>query len=95
MADSVYISANLTLKQLHFMRSLDDHEIEQKIGHKYDNLNEILENLVDKQIFVRIERGKFCRLKFSDENVIGCFLVPDGVISYWSALNKHGLTDKG
>lgn len=102
MASSVYISTNLTPKQLHFMRLLDNHEIdifhfseiEKKIGYKYDNLNEILENLVDKQILVRIERGKFCRLNFSDENVIGCFLVSDGAISYWSALNKHGLTEQ-
>jgi predicted transcriptional regulator of viral defense system len=26
--------------------------------------------------------------------VIGCFLVPDGAIAYWSALNLHGLTEQ-
>lgn len=102
MADSVYKSANLTPKQLDFIRLLDDFEIdiflftdiERQIHHKFENLNEILENLVDKKIIARIEKGKFCRSNFRNENVIGCFLVPDGVVSYWSALNKHGLTDQ-
>jgi predicted transcriptional regulator of viral defense system len=43
---------------------------------------------------MRIERGKFCRYNYTDENVIGCFLVSDGAIAYWSALNKHGLTEQ-
>lgn len=102
MADSVYKSANLTPKQLDFIRLLDDFEIdifrftdiERQIHHKFENLNEVLENLVDKKIIARIEKGKFCRSNFRNENVIGCFLVPDGAVSYWSALNKHGLTEQ-
>ena len=84
------------------MRLLDDSEIEiftlagieSLVGENFDNLNEILENLVHKKILSRIERGKFCRYNFRDEFVISNYLVPDGVVSYWSALNKHGLTDQ-
>lgn len=70
MADSVYISSNLTKQQLEFIRVLDDYEIqifrfneiEQKISKKFDNLNEVLENLVHKKLLIRIEKGKFCGL---------------------------------
>lgn len=102
MANSGYISANLTQAQLHFMHLLDENEvelfsfsdIENQLGSKFENLNEVLENLVKKKILSRLERGKFCRSTFKDENAIGCFLVPNGAISYWSALNKHGLTEQ-
>ncbi|MHC1702273.1 MAG: hypothetical protein AB9846_00055 [Tenuifilaceae bacterium] len=102
MADSGYISANLTQVQLHFMHLLEENEvelfsfsdIENQLGYKFENLNEVLENLVKKKILSRLERGKYCRSTFKDENAIGCFLVPDGAISYWSALNKHGLTEQ-
>ena len=102
MADSGYISANLTQVQLHFMHLLEENElelfsfsdIENQLGYKFENLNEVLENLLKKKILSRIERGKYCRSTFKDENAIGCFLVPDGTISYWSALNKHGLTEQ-
>ena len=102
MATGTYISANLTQKQLYFMRLLDDSEIDiftlssikSLLGEHFDNLNEILENLVDKKILTRFERGKFCRYNFRNEFVISNYLVPDGVVSYWSALNKHGLTDQ-
>ncbi len=84
------------------MRLLDDNEIdiftltsiESLLGENFDNLNEILENLVNKRILSRFERGKFCRYNFRDEFVISNYIVPDGVVSYWSALNKHGLTDQ-
>lgn len=101
MADSVYISANLTQKQVEFLRLLDDYEIdifkmneiEDQLNRKFDNLNEVLENLVDKKMIIRIEKGKYCRANFKDEKVIGCF-ISDGSIAYWSALNYHGLTDQ-
>lgn len=102
MADSVYISSNLTSIQLKFMKLLDEYEIdifrieeiEKKLGQSFDNINEILENLVHKGILSRIERGKFCKANFREENVIGSFLVNNGAISYWSALNLHGLTEQ-
>jgi predicted transcriptional regulator of viral defense system len=101
MADSGYISANLTPKQLTFIRLMDDFEIdifslsqiESQLSTSFENLNEILENLVDKKILVRIERGKYCRANFKNEKVIGCF-VSDGSVAYWSALNAHGLTEQ-
>jgi hypothetical protein len=49
-------------------------EIEQLVDEKLDNLNEILENLVDKELLSRIEKGKFCRQNFRDEYIIGTFV---------------------
>lgn len=102
MADSVYISAHLNKDQMEFMRLLDDYEIdifrfkevEELINHQFSNLNEVLENLVQKKFLSRIERGKFCRANFRDEFVIGTFVVKLGAIAYWSALNLHGLTEQ-
>ena len=102
MADSVYISENLTRIQLEFLKLLDNYEIqlfrfneiEGLINQKFDNLNEVLENLVHKKLLTRIERGKFCRPNFRDENVIGTFVIENSAISYWSALNLHGLTEQ-
>lgn len=102
MTRSTYLSENLTQKQIDFMLMLDDNEldifsledIKEQIGDKVDGVNELIENLVHKRIFSRIERGKYCRYNFRDEKVIGCFLVPDGAISYWSALHQYGLTEQ-
>jgi predicted transcriptional regulator of viral defense system len=102
MADSVYISSNLTSAQMEFMKLLDEYEvdifrfeeIEGKFDRSFGNLNEILENLVHKGILSRIERGKFCKANFRDEKVIGAFLVNNGAIAYWSALNLYGLTEQ-
>jgi len=57
-------------------------------------LNEIVENLVVKGFLSRIERGKYCRANFRDENVIGTFLAKNSAVAYWSALNLHGLTEQ-
>jgi predicted transcriptional regulator of viral defense system len=57
-------------------------------------INEIVENLVVKGFLSRIERGKYCRINFRDENVIGTFLAKDSAVAYWSALNLHGLTEQ-
>jgi len=102
MADSVYISSNLTKTQMEFLKMLDDYEIqlfkfsdiEKQLNQKFENLNEILENLVHKELLTRIEKGKFCRPNFRDEFVIGTFVVEESAISYWSALNLHGLTEQ-
>jgi len=102
MARSTYISENLTLNQLNMLQVLDEQEIDifsldeakELLGDSSQDINEIVENLVHKKILSRIERGKYCRANFRDEKVIGCFLIPDGVIAYWSALNLHGLTEQ-
>jgi predicted transcriptional regulator of viral defense system len=102
MARGTYLSENLTQTQMDLMRLMDDHEmdifsladIKTLAGDNSVNINEIIENLVHKKILFRIERGKYCRANFRDEKVIGCFLVPDGAVAYWSALNLHGLTEQ-
>jgi predicted transcriptional regulator of viral defense system len=102
MADGSYISVNLTSKQLHFTKLLDDYEvdifsieeIQKKLKTKFENLNEIIENLVRKEILMRIERGKYCKANFKDEMAVANILVPDAAIAYWSALNTHNLTEQ-
>lgn len=102
MAKGTYISENLTQSQLNVMLMLDEYEmdiftledVKELIPEQVDEVNEIIENLVHKKVLSRIERGKYCRANFQDEKVIGCFLVPDGAIAYWSALNLHGLTEQ-
>lgn len=102
MARSTYLSANLTQPQIDLLLMLDDHElnifsletVKKMAGKKFANVSELVENLVHKKILSRIERGKYCKANFRDENVIGCFLVDDGSVAYWSALNKHGLTEQ-
>lgn len=102
MAKGSYISKNLTKSQLDLMLMLDEYEmdiftledVKKLVPDQEQEVNEIIENLVHKKILSRIERGKYCRANFRDEKVIGCFLVPDGVIGYWSALNLHGLTEQ-
>lgn len=102
MARSTYISENLTQNQINFMLMLDDFEMDiftltelkQQVGAKFEDINELVENLVHKKIVSRIERGKYCRSNFRDEKVIGTSLVKDGSIAYWSALNLHGLTEQ-
>lgn len=102
MARSTYISENLTQKQIDFMLLLDDYEldiftledIKKQLGDKVEDVNELIENLVHKRILSRIERGKYCRYNFRDEQVIGSFLVPDGAVAYWSALHHYGLTEQ-
>jgi len=100
MARSTYISTNLNKEQIRLMLLLDDLELDifsltdlQRVaGEDFKNVSELIENLVDKKILSRIERGKYCRANFHDESVIGCHLVVDGAVAYWSALNKHGMT---
>jgi predicted transcriptional regulator of viral defense system len=102
MARSTYISVNLTQKQIDFMLMLDAYEldifsleeIKRQAPDKFEDVNELVENLVHKKILSRIERGKYCRANFRDENVIACYLAYDGAIAYWSALNRHGLTEQ-
>lgn len=102
MARSTYISENLTQNQISFMLMLDENEMDiftlkdlkQFETDKYEDINELVENLVHKKILSRIERGKYARANFRDEKVIGTRLVEDGAIAYWSALNLHGLTEQ-
>lgn len=102
MADSVYISENLGKTQIEFLKLLDENEIqrfkfseiENQINQKFENLNEVLANLVHKQLLTRVEKGKFCRTNFRNVLVIGTFITEEGTIAYWSALNVHRLTEQ-
>jgi len=88
-------------KQSDFLKYLDNEEIQlfnienlkKSLGYGRA-LNEIVENLVRIGFLHRLERGKYCRSIFRDENVIGTFLAVDSAISYWSALHLHGLTEQ-
>lgn len=85
MAKSTYISTNLNTEQIRFMLLLDDLELDifslqdlkKLTGTHFNNVSELAENLIDKKILSRIERGKYCRANFRDESVIGCHLVAD------------------
>jgi predicted transcriptional regulator of viral defense system len=90
------------MTQNSFVKYLEREEIQIfKIQNLKDSLdldnrtiNEIVENLVVKGFLSRIERGKYCRAIFRDENVIGTFIAKDSAVAYWSALNLHGLTEQ-
>lgn len=98
----IYQSINMSEIQQRFMKLLDDFEIqifslaeiESLINEKFPTINSIIENLAAKGFLTRIERGKYCRSNFRNENVIGCYLTKDGTVAYWSALNRHGLTPR-
>jgi predicted transcriptional regulator of viral defense system len=97
-----YLSVNVSQEQQEFIRLLDEYEIDifsietipGLIEKQFSNLNEILENLVDKKFLSRIEKGKYCRANFRDELIIGTFIAKEGAVAYWSALNRHGLTEQ-
>lgn len=100
MADSVYISTNLTRTQRHFIQLLNENEIEyftiseieEQLDHKFNNINEVLENLVHKNFLYRLQKGFYAVQNFSNQNVIGTFISQNSAIAYWSALSIHGLT---
>jgi predicted transcriptional regulator of viral defense system len=90
------------MTQSDFVNYLEEEEIQifevQSLKNRLDlgnrTINEIVENLTSIGFLSRVERGKYCRANFRDENVIGTFLAKDSAIAYWSALNLHGLTEQ-
>src|SRR5690625_1420237 len=90
MADSVYISKNLDGEQLQFMQLLQEQEllyfdmyqIEKILNHHFDNLNEVLENLVDKAMLVRLERGKYALPNYQNINALATFISKNSCIAY-------------
>ena len=101
MQEQAGISNNIN-PQVHFIRLLDEYEIniftlediERQIKYTFSDIQDLAEKLVRKGLLKRIENGKYCRHNFNDEWVIGNHLVNDGVVAYWSALNRHGLTEQ-
>ena len=82
---------------------LDEHEIDifskkeiKSIFSEVPNneLDNALRKVIDNEPYERIENGKYCRATFVDEFVIGSFLVKEGGIAYWSAMNFYGLTEQ-
>ena len=103
MSKRTRVTKMLTVPQMDFLKRLDEEEIHlftiesssiRELISGTENLNGIVENLVCKGFLYRLERGKYCRSTFRDENVIGTFLVSDGAVAYWSALHLHGLTEQ-
>ncbi len=102
MADSVYISANLTKAQLLFLHLINENEVEYftisgiegQLNHKFGNINEVLENLVQKNFLYRLQKGYYAVKNFNNQNVIGTFISQNSAVAYWSALNIHGLTSR-
>lgn len=86
------------------LKLLDDYELDIFTTddlRQYDEtqslmLQNTLESLARRNppFLVRLEKGKYVHRRFRDELVIGSFLARDGVIAYWSALNRHGLTEQ-
>jgi predicted transcriptional regulator of viral defense system len=83
---------------MNFLKFLDEEEIlfftKEWYFRQMKADDGMIENLVNKGFLHRLERGKYCRTTFRDENVIGTFVVPDGTVAYWSALHLHGLTEQ-
>ncbi|GAB4176068.1 MAG: hypothetical protein Kow00108_11370 [Calditrichia bacterium] len=102
MAESVYISKNLTRDQARFLQLLREneieyftiHRIEQDLGVSFSNIHEILENLEKKGFLRRIQKGYYVDAQFNNPYVIGTFISRDGAVAYWTALNLHGLTEQ-
>jgi len=95
------ITKYITIEQMDFLKYLETEEIQvfsvedtKNFHFQGEITNELLENLTKKEFLTRIERGKYCRANFRDENVIGTFLAKESAVAYWSALNLHGLTEQ-
>jgi predicted transcriptional regulator of viral defense system len=57
-------------------------------------LNRTLPKLIRSGYLDKIEKGKYCKHNFKDHFVIGSFVTPNGIISYWNAMNYHNLTEQ-
>jgi len=68
--------------------------LHNETGLRKSSIHSALWYLTNSKVIVQIEKGKYRRRHFTDENVIACFMAPDGGIAYWSALNAHGLTEQ-
>ena len=87
----------LELNRLIENRGLDIFAVDDVLqisGRPRKEAYRLLEKLVRSGQLYRIEKGKYCRHNFRDEKVIGSFLVKDGAIAYWSAMQHHGMTEQ-
>jgi len=88
--------------QKHILMFLDNSDLDiftnlllkNELSISIKQTNEALHKLIRNNDIRQLERGKYCRHNFADENVIGCFITKNGGIAYWSAMNFHGLTEQ-
>jgi predicted transcriptional regulator of viral defense system len=81
---------------------LDDYEIlyfkirglAQQLPNSLSNTNELVENLYQKGLINRIERGVYAKSNYTNINVLATFISQNSAIGYWSALHYHGLTER-
>lgn len=92
----------LSTKELESLKLISDYELTifnfEKILeiselNRYE-LQDILTIYTQKGILSRIEKGLYCIRNFRNPYVIGNFIVKNGAIAYWSALNIHDLTEQ-
>ncbi|OFY92146.1 MAG: hypothetical protein A3K10_10535 [Bacteroidetes bacterium RIFCSPLOWO2_12_FULL_31_6] len=102
MAKSTYISANLTEEQIKLLQYLDAYEIsyfsipqlQQQYGNVKVTINELVENLYQKDFLTRVERGIYAKSTFNNVAALALFIAKKGSVAYWSALHHHGLTER-
>ena len=92
----------MTHKQIKLLSLLDEygwdvfsHQMLINEGSlKSKEIWEALRYLTKNGLITRIEKGKYYKSGFLDEYVIACSLVENSCISYWTAMNMHGLTEQ-
>lgn len=103
MAKSTYISENLNEDQIALLKYLEDYEIlyfklkelaSQLPSSLKKNVNELVENLNQKGLLIRIERGVYAKSNYSNINTLATFISQNSTVGYWSALHYHGLTER-
>lgn len=101
MAKSTYISENLNEAQIDLLKYLENYEIlyfnlKELELPKYliRNVNELVENLYQKGLLNRIERGVYTKPNYNNVNVLATYISSNSTIAYWSALHHHGLTER-
>ncbi|GGK53654.1 MULTISPECIES: type IV toxin-antitoxin system AbiEi family antitoxin domain-containing protein [Flavobacteriaceae] len=103
MAKSTYISESLNEDQIELLKYLEDYEILyfklKNLGLQVptkltNNLNELVENLYQKGLLNRIERGVYAKTNYTNVNVLATYISKNSAIAYWSALHYHGLTER-
>jgi len=92
---------NLGKREIELSRMLENRgmdifsiqDLTQVSDYPISEIELALHHLVKAGEINRLEKGKFCRHNFRDELVIGSY-ISKGVVSYWSALHFHGMTEQ-
>lgn len=59
-----------------------------------NNVNELVENLYQKGLLNRVERGMYAKSNYNNVNVLSTYISPNSTTAYWSALHHHSLTER-